>query len=64
MVTSAKSLNRDAGLLENGFRVLQAALNTYDGFGASMPKETLLAQRMYLRMIKTKLERIDARLRQ
>jgi hypothetical protein len=44
---------------------LQAALNGSDGLGAQfMPKETVLTQRMYLKMMETKLLRIDAELRQ
>jgi chemotaxis receptor (MCP) glutamine deamidase CheD len=50
---------------EERIRALQAAVDGSDGFEVPfMPKETVVTQRMYLKTMETKLQRINAELRQ
>ena len=57
-----RELERKHRLIKERLSVLQAALKNHAGTGISIPKETLMAQRMYLKMMQTKLERIESRL--
>lgn len=56
-------LERKRKLAEEHVRVLKAALDARDGPIAFMPKETVVTQRMYLRMMEIRLDRINAKLR-
>ena len=50
---------------EERISALQAALNGSDGFDVPFtPKDTVVTQRMYLKIMETKLQRINAELRQ
>jgi len=64
-VNERRQLEQRRKRTEERVRALQAALRGTDGSGVPfMPKETAVTQRMYLKMMETKLQRIDAELLQ
>lgn len=58
-----RRLQRQRTSLEVRIRLLKAALSADNGSPAFIPKETMETQRVYLSMMETKLERINAGLR-
>ena len=64
-VRERRQLEQRRRRTEESIRALQAAVNGSDGLGGPfMPEETVVTQRMYLKMMETKLQRINAELRQ
>ena len=58
-----RRLQRQRTSLQERIRLLKAALSADNGSAAFVPKETMVTQRVYLSMMETKLERINAELR-
>jgi hypothetical protein len=63
-VRERRKLEHRRKLIQDRIQLLQTALNGPDGRGISLSAETVMAQRMYLSMMKTKLQRIESELRQ
>jgi hypothetical protein len=64
-VNERRQLEQRRRRTEERISVLEAALNGSDGLGVPfMPKEMAGTQRMFLKMMETKLQRINAELRE
>jgi hypothetical protein len=61
-VNEVRQLGHKRALIEERACQLKASLSSINGVALFIPKETVMARRMHLSMMETKLARIDAQL--